>query len=81
MSPAFKAGQIVWATGRFKNVRVGDTVVFAHNGLDKVKRVSQIDVHKGLFMLGDNATASTDSRSFGWIDFDEVIGKVIWPRR
>jgi signal peptidase I len=33
-----------------------------------------------VFVVGDNAVASTDSRSFGYISLSSVIGIVIWPR-
>jgi len=80
MSPAFRAGQIV-VTGHPRIVKPGEVIVIRHQNLDKIKRVAQVDSCKGVYVLGDNATASTDSRSFGWIGFDEIIGKVLWPRR
>lgn len=45
-----------------------------------IKRISLTDPLKGVYVVGDNAQASTDSRSFGWLQPDEVIAKVIWPR-
>lgn len=81
MSPTFKAGQIIFVIGRFHNVQPRDVIVFEHQGIEKVKRIFQVDVHKGVFVRGDNSSASTDSRTFGWINFDEITGKVLWPRR
>ncbi len=79
MQPRLAADHIVWASGLFKRVRAGDVVVLEHNGLEKIKRVEAVQDGQ-LFVLGDNALASTDSRSFGWLDISAVIGKVIWPR-
>lgn len=80
MLPTFRAGQIVIATGWFAHVGKGDVIIFRHHGLEKIKRVADISTDKGVYTLGDNAAASTDSRSFGWIDFDDIIAKVLWPR-
>ena len=81
MSPTLRAGQIVVATGRFGYVHPGDIVIVAHHGLEKIKRVVDVDPNKGVYVLGDNMANSTDSRSFGWLDHDEIIAKVIFPRR
>lgn len=46
-----------------------------------IKRISEINDDKVLVM-GDNPLASTDSRTFGPITLDMVLGKVIyryWP--
>lgn len=79
MLPAFRASQIVIGFGWFTNVSPGDVVIIRHGGLEKIKRVHDIQPDKGVFVLGDNPSQSTDSRSFGWLDFDEIIAKVIWP--
>jgi type IV secretory pathway protease TraF len=31
-------------------------------------------------LLGDNASASTDSRNFGWVQAKTIIAKVVWPK-
>jgi phage repressor protein C with HTH and peptisase S24 domain len=80
MTPTLRAGQIVIVSGRFAHLRPRDIVVIRHAGLEKIKRISQIDPLRGVFVVGDNLQASTDSRSFGWLDFDEIVGRVIWPR-
>jgi len=81
MSPTLRAGQIVIATGRFGYVHPGDVVIIDHGGREKIKRVSKVDPNKGIYVLGDNPAESTDSRSFGWIDHEDIIAKVIRPRR
>lgn len=42
-----------------------------------VKRVSKLDIPgKRVYLLGDNPTESTDSRHFGWVSFQHVLGVV-----
>ena len=33
-----------------------------------------------VFLVGDNPLASTDSRDFGWLPQEHIIGRVIWPQ-
>ena len=61
---------------------IGDLVVFEHNDQFDVKRVQRIEP-EGLFVQGDNELASTDSRSYGLIPFDDVLGTItyrLWPK-
>lgn len=51
-----------------------------HNQLDKLKRIIKLRATE-LYVVGDNPESSTDSRSFGWISRDLVIGVMVWPRR
>ena len=47
--------------------------------MEKVKRVDGIE-GDFLYVVGDNPHFSTDSRSFGYINIANVLGKVVWPR-
>lgn len=79
MRPALRPGQLVLiAAGRPKP---GDVVVFdsREDGIEKIKRVRRLS-GKRLYVVGDNAERSTDSRQFGWINAADVTGRVIWPR-
>lgn len=79
MLPSFAQGKIVvgW---RFRRPQVGDVVIAKHHRLELIKRVS--DLREGeVYLLGDNAEASTDSRQFGWLPFGSVIAVVITRRK
>ena len=60
------------------NLEVGDIVVASHPKIKNkllIKRIHRI--YKNKFDLrGDNSLASTDSRDFGLIELDLIIGKV-----
>lgn len=81
MTPSLRPGQIVLAVGVSAAMvpRPGDVVIIAHGGLEKVKRVARVRSGQ-VFVVGDNPLASTDSRSFGWLQYSAVVGRVVWPR-
>jgi len=79
MVPFLPDGTIVIMC-RTRHLRPGQVVLFRHEGLDKIKRIVRVQGTQ-LYVQGDNLAASTDSRSFGWIDRATVVGRVIWPRR
>jgi signal peptidase I len=63
-------------------VVLGDIVVFKRADQFDVKRVLHIETD-GIFAQGDNDLVSTDSRSYGLIPFDDVLGTVtyrLWPK-
>lgn len=39
------------------------------------------EIFNKIFVVGDNETQSTDSRSFGWIERKNIIGKVVYVLR
>lgn len=78
MTPTLRPGQVV-VIRRTSNATVGDIVMFKHDGIEKIKRVARSQSGR-LYVLGDNPAASTDSRSFGWIGIEQLMGKVVWPR-
>jgi type IV secretory pathway protease TraF len=79
MVPHLRPGVLVLATGWYQTLEVRDVVVINHDGLEKIKRISKID-RDTVYLLGDNPGASTDGRHFGWLPFNAVVAKVIWPR-
>lgn len=59
--------------------QVGDIVVASHPrhpDYHIIKRVAFIENSQEIFLLGDNPSESTDSRSFGTVKFEQIIGKV-----
>ncbi len=63
-------------------LRAGDVVALRdpRDGRLLVKRVVAIDA-SGVTVAGDNPGASTDSRTFGVVGRDRVIGRAVWRYR
>lgn len=88
MLPLLPPGSVVvvhWAA----RVRLGDVVVARRPdrpGLLVIKRVTRREGDRW-WIQGDNADASDDSRVFGAVPADAVVGRVVlrwkpgWPRR
>jgi nickel-type superoxide dismutase maturation protease len=64
----------------FSSVTVGNVIVLHHPVTNQkiIKRITDLQ-HSKAYVLGDNKSESSDSRSFGWIDKKNIIGKVIYP--
>ena len=82
MRPTLQAGEEVLVDHHaYRNVApaVGDIVVAFHPvrpDFKLIKRVMVVEGNGRVFLQGDNASASTDSRQFGTIAPDLLIGKV-----
>jgi nickel-type superoxide dismutase maturation protease len=77
MYPALNAGERVLIKPRAE-IRVGDIVLANHpfkSNVSIIKRVAQILDDGRFFLIGDNALESTDSRSFGALRPDDVLGR------
>ncbi len=78
MLPCLKNGDEVIIKPKAK-LKIGDIVLANHpykTSVKIVKRVSGIDENGRFFLLGDNPEESTDSRTFGPISADKILGTV-----
>lgn len=77
MEPNIQRGQYVIARSIFGKPRKGDVVILKHpkNGMKLIKRISEIRDGK-YFVLGDNSDFSEDSRTFGPVERNMIIGKI-----
>ncbi len=80
MYPTLNDGQSVvsfnWAY-LGKKPKIGDVVVLKQGDKEIIKRVQNIqDEH--IFVVGDNSQESTDSRHFGVVNVNQIVGKVIY---
>ena len=77
MEPSLRPGTTVLIQTN-ASVQVNDIVLSRHPYNPEVqvlKRVAEIH-DEGVFLLGDNPAESTDSRSFGVIPWEHIIGRV-----
>lgn len=61
---------------------LGDIVVFNREQQFDIKRILRIEAD-GIFVQGDNDLVSTDSRTYGLIPYEKVIGVAtyrLWPK-
>jgi len=58
-------------------IAVGDVIAFRRAGQNDIKRVESIS-DEGIFVVGDNSMASLDSRNYGLIRHDQVLGKALF---
>ena len=79
MLPILKSGDTVLVNPRAK-IKPGDIVAANHPYIAKmklIKRVESIDAQGRFVLRGDNPQESTDSRSFGSLAKNELVGKVV----
>ncbi|MBU2101320.1 hypothetical protein KKH05_01205 [Patescibacteria group bacterium] len=78
MKPAYPAGSKVFVSSLFKP-RVGDVVVLRDPRDERLvlKRIKSFE-RRRYFVEGDNIEKSTDSRHFGEIEKESIMGKVMF---
>lgn len=90
MQPTLQSGQYVLARKTNQDIGNGDVIIIQVNNKQIVKRVAalpnerisyngkEIALHKDeYYVLGDNQEHSVDSRLFGPIKKEQIIGKVL----
>lgn len=80
MLPTYKTGQLVVLSPLVKP-RIGSVVIAIQGGKEVLKRVQSIDHNLHFELIGDNLQHSTDSRHYGKVHINKIIGVVIWPKR
>lgn len=78
MNPTFNAGDKILVNNLsyfLSKPRIGDVVVLKREKYI-IKRIAKVENNK-FYIIGDNKKESTDSRSFGWVNKKEIVGKVI----
>lgn len=78
MEPSIVQGSYAVVSRWSRRPNVGDVVVFRspEDNSVLIKRVRRV-VGKGIFVVGDNEKASRDSRSFGIVEENRILGKVV----
>lgn len=79
MNPTLKDGEVVLVDKKAE-IKIGDIVVARHPfeiGTEVVKRVERINDKGHYFLVGDNPEQSSDSRDYGAVTKDYIIGKAI----
>ena len=80
MEPIFKAGEHVIINRLaylFSQPRLEDTVAVRHRDKILLKKIKKVISRSQYFVIGLNKTNSTDSRTFGPIEKNQIVGKVL----
>jgi signal peptidase I len=80
MEPILKNNDLVLISNIFyifKHPQINDIVAFRFDEKFFVKRITKSKNQK-YFLEGDNKSDSLDSRGFGWISRNEILGKYFY---
>ena len=80
MEPFLMDGDFALVRMNPKRVREGDVVVLEdpRNSKKIIKRVERIREGGDCYVVGDNRQMSTDSRSFGPVPMEQIVGKLVF---
>ncbi|WP_071517958.1 nickel-type superoxide dismutase maturation protease [Geitlerinema sp. PCC 9228] len=82
MTPLLQPGEEILVDPqayRHHSPKLGDIVVARHperHDLQLVKWIGAVRRDGQCFLIGNNLTESTDSRTFGWVSSDCLLGRV-----
>lgn len=79
MLPTLKGGDVV-LLDKAADLKVGDLVLSNHpyrSSVRIIKRIAEITSEGHFLLAGDNATESTDSRTFGAVSIESILGRVV----
>lgn len=76
MEPALPAGSFVLVR-KTNSVKPDDIIAVKYGDQILIKRITEIKNNQ-LWLVGDNKNDSYDSRTIGWIDTKNTVGKIIW---
>ena len=77
MFPILKEGDLV-LINPYAELQIGDIVLAQHpfkQSVKIIKRITEILNDEKYFLVGDNLSESSDSRSFGAISAKDILGK------
>jgi signal peptidase I len=75
MLPTLRPGRILWGWGWFKP-RAGQLVVAQVGRLVVIKRIVRVEPG-GVWLEGDNAVLSHDSRHYGLVAFEQIKARIM----
>jgi hypothetical protein len=82
LSPDYRDGDFVLVSTLPRTVRENDVIVFQNSVYGTlIKRVKRVLKPKSEFIVRGTCWNSVDSKMFGSVFFQDVIGKVIWHIR
>lgn len=83
MTPTLLPGEQILCTGLLRRLLIRrGVIIVARDPRDStlliIKRVERVDNKTEIWVLGDNQTASSDSRQFGYIPLKRVEGRALF---